>query len=389
MREKFISIVFVLILVVFFALVMVLPHDEQASVLENRPLAQMPEVSVSNIFHGTFTTDYETYLTDNVAYRSSFVNLGTQIENIRGIQPKESGRIIDLPSGTQLVLVDGKIMEVYKENDEVMNQYIDVLNGYSSKFSDKADMYVMLAPTQIEFDETHYRTLADSEKSTFDKVYSSLKGFKTANVYDKLKEHTDEYIYFRTDHHWTQRGAYYGYQSLMEAKGAEAVSLDELKMSKLSGFLGYLYNQANVSEYSKHADEIEYFEGEENYIVYAKGKDEAGKPVDYQASIYTYPQEGADPTYGIFMGGDHDFAEINTNVGNGEVALIIKDSYANTVIPFLTNNYEKILVVDPRSFDRTVAELMEEYEIDDIIFINYALSTTFPALVSSIEGIMG
>ena len=88
------------------------------------------------------------------------------------------------------------------------------------------------------------------------------------------------------------------------------------------------------------------------------------------------------------MDGDHQFAEINTDVKNGEVALVIKDSYANTVIPLLTNNYETILVIDPRSYKGTVTQLTNEYEIDDIIFINYALTTTFSSFIDSVDAIM-
>lgn len=387
MREKITSAVFVAILFVCFVLVMIMPQDKEASVQENRPLAQMPELSFENIFFGTFCPDYETFLTDNVGFRSKFVNLGTKIEEMRGIQGGKTGRIVDLATGTKLVLNDGKIMEVFKENPEVAKKYIEVLNNYSRTFSDKSDVYLMLVPTQIEFDETEYKTLADSEKKTIDNIYSHLNNVKTVNVYDKLKEHKDEYIYFRTDHHWTQRGGYYGYQSLMETKGETPVSLEDMKANKYSGFLGYLYNQANVADYAKYADDIEYFEAGENYTVDVSGT-ENGEPFEYQTKIYNPPADGASPTYGIFMGGDHQFAEINTNVKNGETALVIKDSYANTVIPLLTNNYEKILVIDPRSFARTVSELTEEYQIDDIIFINYALTTTFADFIDFVEKIM-
>lgn len=388
MREKITSIIFTAILAIFFALVMIFPKDEQASLQENRPLAQMPKASLDSVFSGEFGSDYETYLTDNVGFRSKFVTLGTKIENIRGIQRKVAGRIIDLANGSKLVLNDGKIMEVYRKNPETMAKYIDTLNAYSDAFSDKVDMYLMLAPTQIEFDTSKYRELADSEKETIDTVYSNVKKFKTVNVYDKLKDNTDEYIYFRTDHHWTQRGAYYGYRSIMETKGEKYIDIEDLKLVKKSGFLGYLYNQANVPEYSEYADDIECFEISKNYVVKVKDKDLNGNPVQYSTNIYCYPVDDAAPTYGIFMGGDHSFAEIDTDNKNGEVALIIKDSYANTVIPLLTNNYEKILVIDPRSFDGTVSELMTEYEIDDIIFINYVLSTTLPGFIDSIAGVM-
>lgn len=388
MRQKVTSIIFIAILVAFFALVMIFPKDEQASIKENRPLATMPKVTLSTILSGEFASEYETYLTDNVGMRSKFVDLGTKIENIRGIQKKAKGRIVDLANGSRLVLNDGKIMEVYKKNPEAMAKYIDTLNAYADAFSDRANLYLMLAPTQIEFDTSKFNELADSEKETIDTVYSSVKNFKTANVYDKLKSHLDEYIYFRTDHHWTQRGGYYGYQSIMEAKAEKSVNINDLKPGKKQGFLGYLYNQANVPEYSEYADEIEWFESETNYIVKVKDKNADGEPVEYETNIYCPPMDDAAPTYGVFMGGDHSFAEINTENKNGEVALIIKDSYANTVIPLLTNNYEKILVIDPRSFDGTVEELMEEYDIDDIIFINYVISTTLPGFIDYIAGVM-
>ncbi len=388
MREKITSIVFVAILAAFFALVMILPKDEQASIQENRPLAEMPELTTESLFEGKFTTVYETYLTDNVGFRSTFVRLGTKLENMRGIQRKSTGRVVDIPGGNRLVLNDGKIMEVFKENSESLQKYIDTLNMYSEKFSEKSDMYVMLVPTQLEFDTSEYRLLADSQKNAINKVYDSVNGFKKVNVYDKLEAHIGEYIYFRTDHHWTQRGAYYGYQAIMEKKGETPLALEDMKANKKSGFLGYLFNQANVEEYREYADEIEWFDFGKVYPFMVRSRGGDGNMVSYQAATYLNTGDEHAPSYGIFMGGDYAFAEIDTNVKNGETALIIKDSYANTVIPFLTNHYEKILVIDPRSFDSTVTQLCEVYEIDDIIFINYALSTALPAFVDYIGNIL-
>lgn len=385
MREKITSAIFIAILFVFFLLVMVFPKDEMASIQENRPLAKMPDVSFKNIFAGSFTTDYETYLTDNVGFRSHFVNFGTKIENARGIQRKESGKIIDLANGGKLVLNDGKIMEVFKRNPGARESYISVLNDYSKSLD--ANMYLMLVPTQIEFDESKYRLLSDSEKETIDTVYTSLKGIKTVNVYDKLKANTNDYIYFKTDHHWTQRGAYLGYEAIMEKIGGNAVPLESLTHQKLSGFLGYLYNQANIPEYSKYADDIEYFEGDENYLILAKGPDENGKIVDYQSRIYCPPSGSAPPLYSLFMGGDHAFAKVTTNVKNGKTALIIKDSYANAVIPLLTNNYEKLIIIDPRSYYGTISDLTAEYKFDDCIVINYVFTTTATDYINNLERI--
>lgn len=384
MREKITTFTFIALLGVFFLLVSVLPKDPRAEVKENRPLAQMPNGSLENIFLGTFTTDFETYITDNVAYRSYLVDFGTKFEKLWGIEREESEKVVTLASGGQLVLSDGKIMEVFKENPSVLEEYVSVLNEYGEKL--EADMYIMLAPTQLEFDSSQYKNYADSQKETIDRIYSSLEGFKCVNVYDSLKENIDDYIYFRTDHHWTQRGAYLGYEALSKATNQTPVSLDSLKKNSAEGFLGYLYNQANVPQYSKYSDTIEYFTGEENYTVNARAF-ENGKFVDYKTNIYAPPSGNNPPTYGIFMGGDHPFAEIETKNRNGRTALVIKDSYANAVLPLLTNNYERILVIDPRSFYGTLDDLKNEYEIDDCIVINYVFTSTFSDYVNNLKRI--
>ena len=79
----------------------------------------------------------------------------------------------------------------------------------------------------------------------------------------------------------------------------------------------------------------------------------------------TVPPEGTVPAYALFMGGDHAFARVDTDVDNGKCALVIKDSYANALIPFLTAHYETVLVIDPRSFYGTLSDLTAEYEIDE------------------------
>ncbi len=384
MREKITTLTFTALLALFFIFVMILPKDERASVKENRPLAEMPETSLNNIFFGTFTTDYETFLTDNVGYRSYFVDFGTKFEKLWGIEKEESERVITLASGGKLVLSNGKIMEVFKANPDVRTRYISVLNEYAEKLD--ANMYIMLAPTQLEFDSSQYKNYADSQKETIDIIYSGLKGFNGINIYDKLKANKNDYIYFRTDHHWTQRGAYLGYEAISEATGQTPVPLNELNHGSLDGFLGYLYNQANVPEYSKHADKIEYFMGEENYTILAKAF-ENGEFVEYQPKIYTLPDGNNPPTYSLFMGGDHPFARIETNNKNGKTALVIKDSYANAVLPILTENYETILVIDPRSYYGNLDDLKSEYKIDDCIVINYVFTSTFSDYVDNLERI--
>ncbi len=386
MKAKITSITFIALLLFFFLFVVVLPKDERASEKENRPLAEMPEVSFENIFFGSFTTDFETYLTDKVGFRSYFVELGTKLDKLKGIEKDESEKVVTLASGGKLVLSNGKIMEVFKANKDAEREYISALNKLSEKLD--CEKYIMLAPTQLEFDESEYRHYADSQKETIDNIYGGLKGFKTVNIYDSLKENKGDYIYFKTDHHWTQRGAYLAYEDLMAAKGDKATPLNDLKHEKLGGFLGYLYNQANEPTYSKYADDIEYFMGKENYTIQAKGPDAEGNIVSYQPKIYSIPDPSAPALYSIFMGGDHAFARIETNNKNGKTLLVIKDSYANALLPLLTENYEEILVIDPRSYYGKIDLLKAAYDIDELLVVNYVFSTTFTDYIGAINKIL-
>ena len=384
MYKKITIGVFVLSLALFFALTVLVPADANASVKENRPLAEMPALSVESWFSGSFGEDFEEYLSDNVGFRSVFTTIGARLEKLRGFVPEAKGQLVTLPSGGQLALDGGRIMEVFKANHAAGDSYAATLNRIADTLPDSTNMYLALIPTGIEFTDSDYRSLSDSEKDTIGGIYNALNGITPVHVYDRLAENKDSYVYFRTDHHWTQRGAYFGYEALMTAMGETPIPLADMTKDKLSGFLGYLYNQANVPAYEQFADDIEYFMPGKNYTVHARAY-ENGSFVDYEKKIYSFPSPGALPTYSLFMGGDHPFARIDTDVKNGKCALIIKDSYANALIPFLTSHYETILVIDPRNFYGTVSELFGEHEIDDVIVINYVFTTTFPDFIAAID----
>jgi len=386
MYKKVLIGLFAAFLCLFFALTVLCPRDENASVKENRPLAEMPVLSWDSWFSGKFGADFEEYLSDNVGFRSFFTDLGARLEKLRGFVRPAKGQLVTLPSGGQLALHDGKIMEVFRTNPEAEAAYAAALNDLSAALPAGTEMYLALAPTQIEFVDSPYKTLSDSEKDAINGVYAALSGITSVNVYDRIAESEEPYLYFRTDHHWTQRGAYQAYAALMETMGETPVPLTEMTGGRRQGFLGYLYNQANVPEYAEFADEIEYFYPDDNYTVHARAL-ENGAFVDYSAQICTVPPEGTVPAYALFMGGDHAFAWVDTDVDNGKCALVIKDSYANALLPFLTAHYETVLVIDPRSFYGTLSDLTSEYEIHDVIVVNYVFTATFTDFIENLKRI--
>ena len=388
MYKKITVTAFVLCLALFFVLVFLMPTDDNASVKENRPLAEMPSLTWDSLFSGKFATDFEAYLSDNVGFRSVFTDIGSRIEKLRGFNGKAKNQVLDLSNGSRLAIVDGKILEVFRESPVVRDAYISAVNGIGATLPEGASAYLLMVPTQIEFDTSEYAELSDGQKATIDAVYSALDGVTGVNVYDLLEAHKDEYIYFRTDHHWTQRGAYYGYTALMEAMSDAPVPLSDMEWGSLEGFLGYLFAQANLPELEQYADKIEYFMSGENYDVEAKII-EFGEVAEYGAKVYFTPEVGGSVSYGVFMGGDHPFSRVTTNVNNGKTALVIKDSYANALLPFLTSHYETIIVIDPRNYFGTLADIYAEYDVDDVIIINYAFSSTFTSFVESMVKITG
>ncbi len=385
MRKKITTFTFALLLLIFFVFVMILPKDEKASVKENRPLASMPPFSWDNLLNGSFTKDYEAFLTDNVGYRSYFMDFGGIIDASKGLDFQAEEKLLTLPGGGQLVLSGDRIMEVYREDLSVKADYISALTEIYSKFD--GNKYMLLIPTQIEFSDSAYKNYSDSQKYALELIYASLPKVTGINVYDSLKENIDDYIYFRTDHHWTQDGAYFGYREVIKAMGEEPLEKDSFKKNTLKGFLGFLYNQANSTQYKDYADEINYYTFEENPLIYAKIKEADGSITKYQSRVYLLPKKNTPPNYGIFMGSDHPIATVNTKIKNGKTLLVIKDSYANALLPFLTNHFENLVIVDPRSYFGTIDDLKEEYNITDMIVINYCLSTTLPGYAEALHKI--
>lgn len=244
MHKKITIFVFVLSLALFFALTVLVPADANASVKENRPLAEMPTLSLASWFSGSFGEDFEEYLSDNVGFRSLFTTIGARLEKLRGFVPEAKGQLVTLPSGGQLALDGGRIMEVFKANPAAGDSYAATLNRIAATLPDSTNMYLALVPTSIEFTDSPYGSLSDSEKDTIDAIYNALADITPVHVYARLAENKDSYVYFfRTDHHWTQRGAYLGYEALMDAMGEEAIPLEDMTKDKQSGFLGYLYNR--------------------------------------------------------------------------------------------------------------------------------------------------
>lgn len=393
MKTKITIGVFILMLVLC-AVALALPADEQSVLNENRIPAQMPEMSLQNVFFGTFCEDFETYLSDNVGLRGRFIDFSNKISNLKGLKSFGyiSNATSDLGTGAAetdkgLLVTNGKIMEVFKAKPGSAEKYVDMVNHYAAKLPEDVKLYCMIIPTQIEFEDEKFSSLADSQKETIDSIYEGIADdVICVDAYSALQKHRDEYIYFRTDHHWTTLGAYYAYKEFAADAGVAAPDISSFEENKADGFLGYLYNQAQATELKDKPDTIYYYTKGENLSFDAKAWEE-GKVVDYSGKLFNIPTSGAEVKYSLFMGGDHSLLDIKTETQNKRTLLVLKDSYANAFMPWLVHSFQRVVAVDPRSFGGDIGEIIEEYDVTDVLLMNYTFTTTFDGIIELQKGI--
>ncbi len=316
---------------------------------ENRVLASKPDFSAEALFLGDYTEKYETYVTDQFVSRDKWISVHTYTDLF--LQKQEINGVY---LGADGYLIEQHLPEKYTVAQET--QKLDLLE----KLVKRWDAMVMLVPTADNiltdkmpaygpyYDET--RLLAQVEERVGEN--------HCVDVYSMLWDHRQEEIYYRTDHHWTSLGAYYGYLAWTEAMGYEAFYHGSEALETVTDeFLGTLHSKINLPI---EGEKIQYFPETEEHV--------AKVTYDFQSvtdSCYEESHLDTKNKYAFFMDDNHGFVEIETECHNGKAIFVIKDSYANCFIPMLTSHYEKIYVVDLRYFNGRLFGFMEKYEPEE------------------------
>ena len=249
----------------------------------------------------------------------------------------------------------------------------------------------MLVPTSIDI------TMPDSvkesknintcdQKAAMDYIYGKMSASVTpVNIYKALRMHRDEYIYFRTDHHWTALGAYYAYEEFAKVKNVNAITLDKFEKKSFGEFLGSFYTNTNSSAMKKNPDElIAYMPPYETKLQFTQPD---GKVIDWRlvndTSSYPISQK-----YSAFTAADNPYTTIeNLSRKKGKTCVIIKESFANAVIPFIVYNYKKVYVIDYRYYKQGFIDLAERVKANDVIFINNMSAVRSESLVGRMDAI--
>lgn len=381
MKNKAVIIAFFAVLAASLML-LILPADTESVKSENREMQSMPSLNSETVFSGKFSEEFEGFLGDHTAFRSTLTAVSRFFEKKRGVTPKD-GKIIstnkDIGTGTTqkqtLLLANNAIMEMFIRNKEQEKAYADAVNMYAKKLPSDIKIYSMLIPTQLEFCEPIYKNLQDSQLSAIDSINSMLSPRITpVDAYGVLNAHNSEYIYFRTDHHWTTLGAYYGYRAFMETEGGEAVSKDNYESNEIRNVLGYLYDRAPESD--TYPDTLEWYniDPENKIITVMHDTDKNGELTDYKGVMY----DRRKANYLFFFGSDHPVVDMtNTENPNGKTIVVIKDSYANVFAPWLIKSYGRVILIDPRIYTGTMDKIISEFSPDEFLVMNYIFTTSF------------
>lgn len=257
--------------------------------------------------------------------------------------------------------------------------YASMLNTVAKKIGNSATIYDIVVPNSfgINLDEDIQKNMNTSNQGeAINYIYKKLnKSIKTVETYNQLRNHNSEYLYFKTDHHWTALGAYYVYRSFCETKGIHPHELGDYKKKKFPDFLGSFYAYSNQSKaLKKNPDTVE------AYIPIATNKEKItpreGKPYQYDIISDANKFSSANK-YLAFIGGDQPLIEINNpKLKDDSSCIIIKESYGNAFVPFLVDHYQYVYVVDYRYYTGDVAKVAAKHTNTDIIFLNNTAATS-------------
>lgn len=337
--------------------------DRDYSAHERRLLQQKPAFGVAQILDASYMSEYETYLTDQFPIRDTWITMKTYAGLFMG--QRENG-------GVYITGNDG-LIELHRTS-EMDEGRIEENTGVLLSFTDRMakqfgaeHVRIMLVPTADcirknclpegigLFDQSAY--LQDLQEKLLQKSYMDV----LVPTERELLLHAEEEIYYKTDHHWTALGAYYGYAAYA---GNLARALDDFSFQVITDqFTGTVAAKCGMYRFR---DEIMLIHPkvDQTYLVNHNNGEKISD------SLYEETMAYGDDPYAVYLGGNDAITTIETNPRSDRSLLIIRDSYANCFVPYLTQDYGQITLVDLRYYNGSIAELSTEGYTDVLVLYN-------------------
>ena len=390
---------------------------------EKRELTKFPTFTIDSFLSGEFTDQISLWYADTFPGREELIKAYHGIESLFGIrgeqyQQGDVGDVVpegQMPSGPVdepdrpvnggedgekvggYYLSGDTAYELYAYSESGARTYASLMNEAAELLAGEAKVYDLIVPLHYSFalgaDVQDSMELPDAGK-VIPYMYSGMNSdVHTVDVYAALMNHRNEYIYFRTDHHWTATGAYYAYEAYCKQAGIAATPLSSYEKLAFGGFLGTLYSKTGQpSAMGGNPDTVEAYVPKgtnDEYIYDANG----GDRTRYRGGVVRRDTDSfyqaAGSKYNCFLMGDHPLIEIhNENISadrKGTTVLLVKESFGNAFAPFLVDSYEHVYVVDYRYYNGTLSQLVADKGVDDVIFLNNIVAATGGARLSEME----
>ena len=399
------------------------------SEVEKRKLAEFPKPTLSSFLNGEYFYDLSLWYSDTYPMRDGLIAADQKIESLYGITPstmmvgsrKISDDIPDIDeaqadSGNEqpqeveqisapdsrameseiqkqiqqnLYVKDGAAYSLYYYDQTAADIYTSALSKAAGELEGKTNVYSILVPNNsgamLSDRELEALGGADQEQA-IDYYYNLSEGVKTVDTIKTLREHNDEYLYFRTDHHWTQLAAYYVYQNFCEEKGIRPNELSDFQKMTFSPFLGTFYQELQNEDMAANPDFVDaYIPMATNDMTYWETD---GSQVNWHV-IQDVTGWNKNSLYSCFIGGDKPLVQINNpNLSDGSSCVVVKESYGNSFVPFLVDHYQTVYVIDFRYTKNNVMDFVQEHNVQDLIIINNISIIASENVAATIAGLL-
>ena len=265
--------------------------------------------------------------------------------------------------------------EMYNYVGSLAEKYQSTVNAVADSLSGVSQVYAMAIPLSsgITLPDELFSDIPGSNQAQAEKDILAGMGqnVKTIPLHDVMMSHRTEYIYFRTDHHWTALGAYYAYVQFCTAKGITPHNLSDYEVSQFPGFLGSFYNDGGKPDAMKNDPDTVNAYHPVSATASMKYGDNENSTLTGGQVIFDESTASASLKYGTFIMGDNPFTVIeNPEVSNGESCIVVKESFGNAFVPFLVDHYQTVYVVDYRYYSGSVTQLARDKGVKDVLFVN-------------------
>ncbi len=343
-------LIFAAVCVCMLAGYIVLPQNDFSD-MENRFLQKRPAISVSSLADGSFMEAFETYTNEQIPLRNVFVKFKAVCVWLTGSSENDG-----IAKGD-----DGYLFDKTLATTDKVGKNIAAIKNFA--VSTDRDVYIAIAPTSVwvNADRLPKGMPVLDEVTCSNDLTSALKDTENAHItylYDTLCDHDDEQMFYRTDHHWTTAGAGYAYKEIAKQMGFEARDITQYPKHEVGGFYGTHY--AKYKGILVEPDTLVY------YDVPIKGLELQDRLVD---NLIDEEKLAGYDKYAAFMYGNDGRYVVHANSDKGRDLVILKDSYANCLIPYLAMNFDDITVIDLRYFGGSVAEELAACPDADILLM--------------------